>query len=386
MIKVLIITNTVRIWWWTWRQSSLLANSLKKQGYETLLVSLQSKCKCEYKIWSKIEYIENNSIFFRWLIKYITIVKKITEFYPDYIIIINNQISRRLLLIKIFLRNIKVITSTRIAPNCFWFINRQLIPFYRFWNMNHAISKWIEKSLNKDFLLNNTKTIYNLFDVDSNIDLSKNKSEIELNKWNWIINIVTVWRLDLQKWQRHLIRIFQKLSRDYNVILTIIWEWKLQNDLNSMILALWLDKCIKIINNQENIFPILKQADIFLFSSIYEWFWNVLVEALSMGLPIISTDCPSWPREILCPELELDSIINYPYFWWNWILTKPFNGRIILNSIADTPLNNEENIFYESIVKMIKMKNHWYEKSKQILRSRDFDESKIIKEWIKILK
>ena len=60
-----------------------------------------------------------------------------------------------------------------------------------------------------------------------------------------------------------------------------------------------LSKKIKILTFKKNPFPYLKKADLFLLTSKYEGLPNVLLEAISLKKNIVSTNCPTGPREIL---------------------------------------------------------------------------------------
>ena len=60
-----------------------------------------------------------------------------------------------------------------------------------------------------------------------------------------------------------------------------------------------LGKIVKFINFKSNPYPYLKQANLFILSSKFEGLPNVLLEATTLKKYIISTNCPTGPREIL---------------------------------------------------------------------------------------
>jgi len=62
---------------------------------------------------------------------------------------------------------------------------------------------------------------------------------------------------------------------------------------------LHLDQDVSMPGFVENPYSYLKKSSIFVLSSAWEGFGNVLVEAMAAGIPVVSTDCPSGPAEIL---------------------------------------------------------------------------------------
>jgi glycosyltransferase involved in cell wall biosynthesis len=66
-----------------------------------------------------------------------------------------------------------------------------------------------------------------------------------------------------------------------------------------LVRQLGLSECVALPGFDPNPFRYMARAKVFAMSSIYEGFPNVLVQALACGCPVVSTDCPSGPSEIL---------------------------------------------------------------------------------------
>jgi len=111
--------------------------------------------------------------------------------------------------------------------------------------------------------------------------------------------ILSVGRLVPQKDYPTLIRAFELLRRRRKARLLILGEDRLRPDLERMITKLHLNDCIQMPGFVANPWSYMACASVFVLSSAHEGFGNVLVEAMACGTPVVSTDCPSGPAEIL---------------------------------------------------------------------------------------
>jgi glycosyltransferase involved in cell wall biosynthesis len=73
------------------------------------------------------------------------------------------------------------------------------------------------------------------------------------------------------------------------------------------------DYDVYFLGFQQNPHWFAKHCTLFVFPSLYEGSPNALIEAMALGAPCLSADCPSGPREILAPELDLNETISYPH-------------------------------------------------------------------------
>ena len=123
-------------------------------------------------------------------------------------------------------------------------------------------------------------------------------SAIEKNNLDTKI-VLNVGRLTADKQQEKLIRIWQKINKKDSWKLVIVGSGEEYPKLKSIIEDSGMTRCVELVEARQDIITIYKQASIFALSSRVEGFGMVLLEAMSFGIPCISFDCPSGPRDIV---------------------------------------------------------------------------------------
>ncbi|MDD5462878.1 MAG: glycosyltransferase family 4 protein [Methylococcales bacterium] len=111
--------------------------------------------------------------------------------------------------------------------------------------------------------------------------------------------LLGIGRLEKQKHFDVLIKVFANLARRHaDWSLRILGEGSLRTDLQQQIVDLGLDSRIELPGIVSAVINELVEADIFALTSRYEGFPMALLEAMAVGLPCVSFDCPSGPREL----------------------------------------------------------------------------------------
>jgi glycosyltransferase involved in cell wall biosynthesis len=246
-----------------------------------------------------------------------------------------------------------------------------------------CVSKAIENVLQEKYSLNNTLTIYNMIDIQSNL---KKSNELLPEEYKEIFYdsfiFINIGRLNFQKGHWFLLRSFKKVTCKYkDVKMCILGDGDLKTKLTEMIIELNLEKNVFLIGNQENVYPFLKKSDCLILSSLLEGFPLTLIETLSLNLPVISTDCKTGPRECLCPSLDVNKEIEYPYFGEYGILTKPFQKKW---KHSKDKLDTAEEMISNLMIKMIEDPILRKKYSNGLNRAKDFDKEKIIQYWEKL--
>jgi glycosyltransferase involved in cell wall biosynthesis len=109
--------------------------------------------------------------------------------------------------------------------------------------------------------------------------------------------MVSVGRLSRMKDQGTMLRAMALLPADHRLV--IFGEGKQRPQLEALVRELGLAGRVDLPGHASNPFAHVARADLFVLSSSFEGFCNALLEALLVGTPGVSTDCPSGPREIL---------------------------------------------------------------------------------------
>ena len=111
--------------------------------------------------------------------------------------------------------------------------------------------------------------------------------------------VITAGRLTPEKDFTTLLEAIERARRTRAIRLIILGTGPLAGELKAHAVKLGIDHAIDFVGFQTNPFAYIGRADVFALSSRWEGFGNVLVEALACGTPVVATNCPSGPAEIL---------------------------------------------------------------------------------------
>lgn len=171
---------------------------------------------------------------------------------------------------------------------------------YKRCNQIIALSKGVAKDIENNYGIDQKciNIIYNPIDL---VSIKNDASEpMDLIKNKFKFNIVVCGRFVKQKNFSMLLYSLAKMKIDKGK-----WEvWVLgegpeEDKLKQLALELDLIENVKFLGFKKNPYNYMKNADLFVLSSLWEGFGHVIVEAMACGTPVLATDCPYGPREIL---------------------------------------------------------------------------------------
>ncbi len=196
------------------------------------------------------------------------------------------------------LLNVKIISRSNSSPSG-WSKNLVKRIIYRIGlNLaNTVIVNSIEfkNEMKKKFSIN-AYHIYNPLDQKLILDLSKKKVKNFFPKNT--LKIINVGRLVDQKNQLNLLKAINEIKNFYNIKLILIGRGVDLQKIKEFIKINKMSKLVKILYTS-NPMPYIKQADLFILSSKFEGLPNVLLESITLKKMIISSNCPTGPKEIL---------------------------------------------------------------------------------------
>ena len=350
------------------RVISVLANNFIETNEVTIVTLMKGKAKYELNNKIKLiqidkkEYSKLNRIkkfFIKLSPRRLTdLLTTIIQEKPDIIISFLPEPSMRIMFLKKInrkIRNIPTIISIRNDPTVEYknkFI--YLVMKYLYRNVNGMV---LQTEDAKKYFSNIIKQEERLTVIPNPINekfLVDNPYEGEREK-----TIVTVGRLEKQKNQRILIDAFknvEKKHKDYSLL--IYGEGKLHQELQNYAKELGLNSKVIFKGKRDNIEKEIYKAGIFVLSSDYEGMPNALMEAMSLGLPCISTACPCGGPKMLIENSK--------------------NGLLV-------QINNSQKM-EEAINFLIENKNIAQQMGKNANNvNKKYSPDKICKEWIKFI-
>ncbi|MEN3014401.1 MAG: glycosyltransferase [Endomicrobiia bacterium] len=232
---------------------------------------------------------------------------------------------------------------------------------YSFASAVIAVSKGVKENLCENYGVNENKcfVIYNCVDFDNIREkLKENVNHLWFEER--IPIIISCGRLSLQKNYPFLLRSFKKVLNLIDARLVILGKGELEEFLKKYTEELGIKERVLFLGFQRNPFKYIAKSTIFVLSSSFEGFGNVLLEAMACGVPVISTDCPFGPNEIikngengiLVPVNDEDALCNAIV---KLLKDKELREKLVLNGLKTVQNFDVKNMVlnYEKIFEFV---------------------------------
>ncbi|OHB73515.1 MAG: hypothetical protein A2W17_09125 [Planctomycetes bacterium RBG_16_41_13] len=293
------------------RVMSTMANYWTEKGWKITMITLDSTASDFYELHHNVKRIalglmhdSNNPLVAirNNIIRLIKLRSSIKLSKPDIVISFVDRMNIMTLLASRGL-GFKVIISERTDPayhNCgrIWSLLRNLT--YPWADaivvQSNKVRQWIEKIVKKGTTLVIPNPISN---VNGKTNLEHSDTAFRGNTKSKQI-IIAMGRLSAEKGFDLLLNAFAKTIHFHpNWCLIIFGDGKDRDTLIQLVNDLGIAELVSLPGRVNNPMQFLRQAEMFVLSSRYEGFPNALLEAMACGLPVVSFDCPSGPREII---------------------------------------------------------------------------------------
>ena len=295
------------------RVISIIANYFAYKKYQVAIVTFYHKTHDWYPLNKDVVRIVTGytrgqkklDIIRNYFKKILRLRKIFIELNPDVIISFLTEVNI-ITLLAAFRLGTKVIISERVDPT----LHKTILPIW----------KWLRRLTypRADYLVVQTKRVCDYYSEWPGLKIAIVPNPVlspeKIRDVRMILKkpfIVAMGRLTFQKGFDLLIESFSKLAKKYpKWNLVVIGEGEKRRELEQLISHFGLNSRISLIGKVKNPQTILRQADIFVLSSLFEGFPNALLEAMACGLPVISFNCPSGPAEII--RYNYDGILVPP--------------------------------------------------------------------------
>lgn len=232
---------------------------------------------------------------------------------------------------------------------------------------------------------NKTTAILNGYDVKEIREKAEENIEFP-ERWQKSNNrLIAVGRLDGAKAFWHLIRAFREVKKKVpDSVLLVLGEGEDKEYLKSLSEKLGIQEDVVFMGFIKNPFPYIKGSRALVVSSVFEGFPNSIAETLCLGVPCVSTDIESGPRELLAPDTPFDEHIREqieitPY----GILTPKCDG---IRYDEKVPPTREELLLAEGICKLL-LDYTLYDSIKKNIPERvaTLDVSNMVGQWHQLI-